>query len=344
MCQLAAYIGDRPIAPLLMDCLRYQEGYFGGNATGLGVINNGSLSWIKESGPVDHVIQNSKIMGLTGTTGIAHSRLSLPNIIDARYNRAENAHPFINSASTIALMHNGIIANYETHWAKLAEDYAFKSYNPDINYITDSEVAVHLADQKLKEGMSLPDALRETANSLTGMVLLAAISVEEPETVYITNWIEACTLGKGDDETMFSSSSLGFQNVKEDFDVFTAPRNSFIKLTRDKIEISKLDANRKAPELKVNIDAFREEVTRVLTEKSPLYSLEILLMLDKGGGEKIFGITLEEWKAIQKLGWGDQNQIMDPLIQIAHEGAIKRCVEHRVEVGITVPRIIWSLP
>ena len=344
MCQLAAYIGDRPIAPLLMDALRLQEGYFGGQATGLGVLDKGVLSWVKQPGSVDHVIANSKIMGLTGTTGIAHSRLNPTSIKDERYNRAKNAHPFTNTSNTIALMHNGVITNYEKYWVELAKKYAFKGYNEDINYITDSEVAVHMVDQLVSEGKTLEYAVKETANRLTGMVLLGVISVNEPETIYITNWIQACTLAVGDNETMFSSSPLGFKNVAEDFEIFKAPRNSFIKMTRSGFEITRLDKNRYAPETPVDWMGFRDEVIRVLGECGKQTCLSLLLKLNEAGGEKLFGVSLGEWKELQRIGWGDQNQIMDSLNKIYREGLINRSVEQHPEGGITVPRIVWSLP
>jgi glucosamine--fructose-6-phosphate aminotransferase (isomerizing) len=273
-----------------MDSLRFQEGYFGGQATGLGVLDKGVLRWDKQPGPVDHVIANSDIMGLSGTTGIAHNRLSLMSVTDERYNRARNAHPFTNTDNTIALMHNGIITNYEQHWVELAKTYTFKGYNEDIN------------------ARARPHAVRETANRLNGMVLLGVISVDEPETVYITNWIQACTLGVGDNETMFSSSPLGFQHVADDFDVFTAPRNSFIKMTRDGFEISRLDKARDAPDTLVDRMGFRDEVIRVLGGCGKQTCLELLLNLNKAGGEKLFGVSLGEWKELQRIGWGDQTR------------------------------------
>ena len=342
MCQLAAYIGDRPIAPLLMDSLRLQEGFFGGQATGLGVLDKGVLSWIKMPGPVDHVVANSDIMGLSGTTGIAHSRLSVTDV-QAEYNRAKNAHPFTNTSNTIALMHNGIISNYKQHWAELAKHYTFKGYNEDVNYITDSEVAVHLVDQYLSEGMSLEEAIRATANQLTGMVLLGVISVDEPETVYITNWIQACTLAVGDNETMFSSSPLGFQHIAKDFNIFQAPRNSLIKMTRDGFEITRLDTKRTAPDTPVNRYEFRDEVIRELGEHGKLTCLDLLLNLNKAGGEKVFDISLDEWKELQRIGWGDQNQIIDNLNLMVEEGLINCSVEPYHEGGVIVPRIFWSL-
>ena len=344
MCQLAAYIGDRPIAPLLMDALRLQEGYFGGQATGLGVLDKGLLSWVKQPGSVDHVIANSNIMGLTGTTGIAHSRLSETSVTDERYNRAKNAHPFTNTDNTMALMHNGIITNYEQHWAELAKTYTFKGYNEDINYITDSEVAVHMVDQMVSEGKRLEDAVRETANKLNGMVLLGVISVDEPETVYITNWIQACTLAVGTDEAMFCSSPLGFGHVADDFDIFTAPRNSFIKMTRDGFEVSRLDKGRDAPATPVDRYGFMDEVIRLLGECGKQTCLELLLKLNEAGGERLFGVSLGEWKELQRIGWGDQNQTMDNLNLMMEEGLISRAIEQRQEGGIVVPRVVWSLP
>ena len=343
MCQLAAYIGDRDIANTLLSCLRYQEAYFGAQATGLGTIDNGVLNWVKEPGPVDHVIKNSEIKGLTGTTGLAHSRLSMTSMNDARCNRAKNAHPFINVDNNIALMHNGIINNYEEHWAELAKEYEFRGYNPDINYITDSEVAVHMVDKKVKEGQSLADAMRETANSLTGMVLLAAMSPSEPETVYITNWVQACTLAKGDDETMFSSSHLGFEDVKDEMDIFHAPRNSFIKMTRDRIEITKLDPSRKAPDPLLNMSRFKEVITELLKKKD-MTSVEIIIALNESGGARVFGMEDAPWMEFVEIGWGDQNQVIDPMEQLTEEGSVVRKLEQRMEGGILVPRFVWSLP
>jgi glucosamine 6-phosphate synthetase-like amidotransferase/phosphosugar isomerase protein len=241
-------------------------------------------------------------------------------------------------------MHNGIIANYEDHWVELAEVYKFKSYNEDINYITDSEVAVHMVDKLVSEGKNLGDAMLETANTMTGMVLLGAISVDEPETIYITNWIQACTLGVGVDETMFGSSPLGFQNVADDFDIFKAPRNSFIKMTRDGFEISRLDKTRTAPDTEIDRMGFRDEIIKQLCEQGKMNSLELLLKLNKAGGERLFGVTAEEWKALQKIGWGDQNQLMDNMNLMVEEGLITRSIEQKPEGGIIVPRVVWSLP
>ena len=344
MCQLAAYIGDRSIGKTLLDCLRYQEAYFGSHATGLGTIDDGSVRITKEPGNVDHVIANSDIMKLTGTTGMAHSRFGLSGVTDPRYNRGKNAHPFINVDGNIALMHNGIISNYEEYWKELSKSYEFESYNEDINYITDSEVAVHMVDQKVKQGMSMADSVRETANSLTGMVLLGAMSIDEPETIYITNWIQACTFAKGDNETMFSSSPYGFEDVKEEMDVFSAPRNSFIKMTRDRIEISKLDGNRDAGTKKPRKSAFKDMLYGLLSEKGPMHCIDIIIAMTEMDARKVYGMDETEWKEFVKVGWGDQNEVIDVLEQLTEEGSLVKTLERRMEGGNVVPRYVWSHP
>ena len=344
MCQLVAYIGDREIAPFLMDVLKLQESYIGAQATGLGTMDNGRIDWVKEPGPVEKVTANSNILGLTGTTGLAHSRLSLTSMNDPRFNRAKNAHPFISEGGDIALMHNGVISNYEEHWAELDKDFEFKGYNPDINYITDSEVAVHMIDKKVKSGTSLADAVRETANSFTGMVLLAAMSVSEPETVYISNWMQPCVLGEGDDETMFASCRIGFNSVEDEFDVFEAPSNSFIKLTRDRIEISKLDATRNALDPFLDQVEFKNVIIELLSKKNALTTVEVMILLEKEGGDRVFGMGPEEWSSHYRSGWGNQNRILGPLEHLAKKGTISKRVEQRMEGGNYVPRFVWSLP
>jgi len=344
MCQLAAYIGDRPIAQLLLESLRLQEGYAGGQATGMATISDGEISLVKGPGPVEHVKANSGIASLKGTTGIAHSRYSLSVFKGPEYNLEGNAHPWLTVDGDAALMHNGVINNYKRHWEALKKNYEFTSYSPEVGDITDSEVAVHILDVKLRDGKNMLDALKETANSLTGMVLLAATSAEEPETVYIANWVQACTLGKGDGEAVFSSSRLGLTHVWDEFDVFTAPRNSLIKLTRDRIEISKLDPKRTALDPKLDEGVLLGESLRVLRERGEMDTISLLLSLAKDGFEKVFGLEKGEWTRFYRMGWGDQNQVMEPLAEMAEKGLIRKIVRPRVEGGVTVPRVLWSAP
>jgi hypothetical protein len=154
--------------------------------------------------------------------------------------------------------------------------------------------------------------------------------------------MQACTIGKGDGETMFSSSRLGLTHVWDEFDVFTAPRNSLIKLTRDRIELSKLDPGRTALDPKLDENVLLEESQRVLRERGEMDTIKLLRALAKDGFERAFGLEKEEWTRLYRRGWGDQNQVIEPLAEMAKKGLIGKVVRPSVEGGVTVPRVLWS--
>ncbi len=209
-CQLAAYIGDRPIAELLLNALTYQEALYGGHATGMGVLNGDQIDIVKAAGPVSHVKKTKpEIMGLKGTCALAHSRYSDLARVNPDYNLDEMAHPYISDDGKIALMHNGGIANYKELWAELEKEHTFRSYGEVVDDITDSEVAVHMLSDAVENGMNMVEAFQHMAPQLTGTFLLAAINTDEPDTVYICNWYQPCYVALGKDEAMFVSSRRG---------------------------------------------------------------------------------------------------------------------------------------
>ena len=176
MCQLVGYIGDRPIAPLILKALELQEPYFAAHATGMGVIDpKGKIQIQKATGPVAVVKKTTKITKLKGKVGIGHSRYSAYAREDPRYDIDSMCHPFINDAGDIAMMHNGDIANFKEHWERLKPYHKFEGYNPAIDWITDSEVAVHMIDDEVKNGAGFDEALRAVMPQLTGQVLLCLI-------------------------------------------------------------------------------------------------------------------------------------------------------------------------
>lgn len=168
MCQLVAYVGDRPIAPLLPKSLELQEPIFGAQATGLGVINESGLYTEKDYGQVKRVMKTTEISSLQGTAGIAHSRYNLTAKDDPRYNTKEMPHPFLNDDETLALMHNGGIINYKEHWDRLKDTRVFRSHSLEVDAITDTEVAVHMLSDSLGNGLCMEEALREGDSALFG--------------------------------------------------------------------------------------------------------------------------------------------------------------------------------
>lgn len=345
MCQLAAYVGDRPIAPLLLRALELQEPYYGAHATGLGVIEDEALKVEKDFGHVRRVMSTTSIASLEGMTGIAHSRYNSRARDDPRYNTRGMAHPFVDDAGTVALMHNGGIANYKEHWERLKGNHEFRSYSAEVDDITDSEVAVHMLSDALKGGMTVEEGLRSLAKWFTGSFLLGVILTEEPETVWIANWHQPCVVAVGDDEAMFCSSRIGFHDVRAELDrVFQPPKNSIMKLTRGRVEVTPLDPNRRVPNLRLDRNELARLILDILKRTGELDFRRIAQALGQEGWAQAYGISVDQYKDIRKAGVSMVNPYIEVVDMMLAEGLIRERVDLRSEGGVPdTPRFSYSL-
>jgi len=345
MCQLSAYVGDRPIAPLLLRSLELQEPLFAGHATGLGVIDDGVLRVVKDSGPVARVRHATDIGSLEGTAGIAHSRYNARARDDPKYNAPEMAHPFLNDEGSLALMHNGTIYNYREHWERLREVHPFKSYVEEIDAITDSEVAVHMLSDALAEGKSMVEAFREVTPQLTGGFLLAAITPDEPETVWIANWYQPCVVAVGDDEAMFCSAPIGFHDIRHEMDrIFEPPRNSILKLTRGNVEITTMDAGRRLYGWKMDEGRAADVILRTVKKEEDIDVQKLSGILRPEGWAEAFGVSPESFRKEYRQGFRHVNEYFGFMDKLVATGFLKEKIDLRTEGGYPeTPRLSYSL-
>ncbi|MDP2899970.1 MAG: hypothetical protein Q8O47_03250 [Candidatus Bathyarchaeota archaeon] len=346
MCQLVGYLGDRPIAPLILKALELQEPYFAAHATGMGVIDaKGKIQVQKATGPVAVVKKTTKITGLKGKVGIGHSRYSLIARDDPRCDIDSMCHPFTNDAGDIAMMHNGDIANFKEHWARLKPNHKFKGYNPAVDWITDSEVAVHMIDEEVKRGAGFDEALRAVMPRLTGQVLLCLISEKEPDTIWLANRYQPCVVGVGEDEAMWTSSRVGLTPIEDDLKrIYQPPKNALIKLTAGNVETEVLDPNYVVPEMKLNKRVIKEGVLSVLGV-ADLDFYRLWYALDKTHWARAYGVEQEEWRALRRdKGVSIVNPFIEVLDELIEAGKISKSIDYRRE-GCTArtPRFLFSL-
>jgi glucosamine 6-phosphate synthetase-like amidotransferase/phosphosugar isomerase protein len=344
MCQLVGYVGDRPIAPLILKALELQEPYFGAHATGIGVLNNGKLRIIKGSGHVAKVKRTTRISELKGTTGIGHSRYSSLAREDPRFDTAAMAHPFTNDGETIALMHNGNITNFKEHWARLRGSHTFKSYNPDIDWITDSEVAVHMVSEAVAAGEGFEEALKDVMPRCTGNVLLCLVSQEEPETIYLANRHQPCYVGLGGDEVMWCSSRVGLEPLEGELNrIYQPPKNSLMKLTRGKVKTMVLDPNWKVPELKLDKEFLKEAIVNILSYGDSDFA-DLKDALNHNLLARAYGKNQDEWAEMRRNGVDIVNPYIETLNELIEEGRIRQRIDPRLEGGTpNTPRFAYSL-
>jgi glutamine---fructose-6-phosphate transaminase (isomerizing) len=142
MCGIVGYIGKQEAAPLLIEGLRRLE-YRGYDSAGLCILADAGLQLCKQVGRVEGLAQSLKAKPVKGTLGISHTRWAthgLPSDI--------NAHPHLDQAGQIAVVHNGIIENYaELRHRLQRQGHHFLSQ-------TDTEVLSHLIGQYLDEQLS----------------------------------------------------------------------------------------------------------------------------------------------------------------------------------------------
>jgi glucosamine--fructose-6-phosphate aminotransferase (isomerizing) len=157
--------------PLLMSGLRRLE-YRGYDSAGIAVERDHALEIRRAEGKLDNLATVVAQRPAAGDTGIGHTRW-------ATHGRPteQNAHPHVDCTGATAVIHNGIIENFQELKAPLVKaGHAFTSE-------TDTEVVVHLLEDALKQGKSLEDAALAVLPRLEGAAALAFISTIDPGTI-----------------------------------------------------------------------------------------------------------------------------------------------------------------
>lgn len=171
MCGIVAYTGNQDCRKLLLEGLKRLE-YRGYDSAGISIISrNGTiptLEVVKEAGKIRELENSLDSSMVAGNCGIGHTRWATHG-----EPTRENAHPHLDCSQKIAVVHNGIIENYQQLKAELeAEGHQFISQ-------TDSEVLPHLLE-KYYEG-NLIAAMQKTMARIKGSGAVVAICLDEPD-------------------------------------------------------------------------------------------------------------------------------------------------------------------
>src|SRR6202158_4173186 len=146
--------------------------YRGYDSAGVALQKNGTLDVMRAEGKLDNLAAIVATHPSASTTGIGHTRW-------ATHGRPteQNAHPHVDCTSATAVIHNGIIENFQDLKAPLVR--AGHRFTSD----TDTEVVVHLLEDELKQGGSLEEAALASLPRLEGAAALAFISTTDPGTI-----------------------------------------------------------------------------------------------------------------------------------------------------------------
>lgn len=196
MCGIVGYLGPSLAAPVLLSELRCLE-YRGYDSAGVAVIEGGKLAVMKAAGKLANLESLLEIRRPTATVGIGHTRWATHGIPNDM-----NAHPHMDCTSELAIVHNGIIENYQD----LRDELIAKGHN--FNSETDTEVVAHLIEEELKTADSLLTAIRGAVNKLRGAYALGIVSQKQPDRIYAVNHHYSLAVGIGDSEAFLASDSV----------------------------------------------------------------------------------------------------------------------------------------
>lgn len=207
MCGIVGAIAERNVSGILLEGLKRLE-YRGYDSAGLALMSGpeNKIKNVKTVGKVNKLVEATKKTNVKGRIGIAHTRWATHG-----KTTAANAHPHT-SGTDIAIVHNGIIENYEPLRDKLIKDgYVFKTQ-------TDTETIAHLIHQARKNGkVSLLDSVKKASKKLHGAYGLCVIDRTSPDQMVVARSGSPLVIGIGIGENFVASDPLALGQVTDRF-------------------------------------------------------------------------------------------------------------------------------
>ena len=205
MCGIVGAVAQRDVVPILVEGLRRLE-YRGYDSAGVAVLDDKScLGRVRTKGKVGDLAAELG-QSLKGNVGIAHTRWATHGVPSVN-----NAHPHI-CRNTVALVHNGIIENYE----ELREQQKKAGY--EFTSETDTEVVVHhVYDHHVRLGKDLLQAVKDSINELRGAYAIGVISTREPGRLVAARLGSPLVIGIGIGEHFIASDVAALLPVTQRF-------------------------------------------------------------------------------------------------------------------------------
>jgi glucosamine--fructose-6-phosphate aminotransferase (isomerizing) len=235
VCGIVGYVGEQQATKVLLAGLKHLE-YRGYDSAGIALADVASITSFKKAGKLanlQELLNQSQVP--EATSGIGHTRWAThgaPN--------DQNAHPHLDEANQIAIIHNGIIENFSSLRAELsAAGYKFKSE-------TDTEVVAHLLAQQLsKSDSDLATAMRNVCQRLKGAFTLVAISATQPGLIVGARRNSPLVVGLGDGENFLASDVSAFISYTKS--ALELGQDQVVEITKDSIKVTDFSGNEVEP-------------------------------------------------------------------------------------------------
>jgi glucosamine--fructose-6-phosphate aminotransferase (isomerizing) len=200
MCGIVGYIGHREAYPIIIKGLKRLE-YRGYDSAGIMLYDGSDLKISKTKGKVSDLEEQSAQENVTkGCIGMGHTRWAthgVPNDV--------NSHPHLSNSGNLAIIHNGIIENYEP----LKKELIIRGYT--FTSDTDTEVLVNLIeDVQKKENLKLGKAVQVALNQVVGAYAICVFDKQKPDEIVVARLGSPLAIGIGENEFFIASDATPF--------------------------------------------------------------------------------------------------------------------------------------
>ncbi|GDY15261.1 glutamine--fructose-6-phosphate aminotransferase [Nitrosopumilaceae archaeon] len=244
MCSIIGYYGNEIAAPIIVKGLKRME-YRGYDSVGVATESNSKIELKKGVGKVEEVNAKIQLDTLPGKIGIGHTRWATHGKVTDK-----NAHPHPSNSGELAIVHNGIIENFEQLKKELEkEGYIFKSE-------TDSEVIANLLQKNYEMTKNVKNAIIKTVSELKGHY--AFVAMFENGQLAAARFHEPLIVGIGKNSYFLSSDVLGF--IEQTDNAIYIENGNFVIIDKDKLQI-----------LDFNGENVKQQITKVSKEFADVY-------------------------------------------------------------------------
>ncbi|MFF0433141.1 glutamine--fructose-6-phosphate transaminase (isomerizing) [Streptomyces sp. NPDC004327] len=228
MCGIVGYVGGQSALDVVIAGLKRLE-YRGYDSAGVAVLSDGGLAAAKKAGKLVNLEKELVERPLAGgSTGIGHTRWATHGgPTDA------NAHPHLDNAGRVAVVHNGIIENFAALRAELAER------GHDLLSETDTEVVAHLLAEEFSSVGDLAEAMRLVCKRLDGAFTLVAVHTDQPDVVVGARRNSPLVVGVGEGENFLASDVSAF--IAHTRSAIELGQDQVVELTRDGVTVTGFD-------------------------------------------------------------------------------------------------------
>jgi len=250
MCGIVGYIGNKEAYPIIINGLKRLE-YRGYDSAGF-IVNAEKFVSEKTKGKVSDLEEKAaKDVIPTATFGMGHTRWATHGVPNDK-----NSHPHLSNSGKLAIIHNGIIENYQSIKQRLQQEgYVFHSD-------TDTEVLINFIEYiKNKKQLPLEEAVRYALNEVIGAYAIAVMEEDNPSKMVVARLGSPLVIGIGENEFYIASDASPFVEYTQNALYLEDGEMATIELNKE-LQVRKIHNNEEVDptiqELKLSIDAIEK--------------------------------------------------------------------------------------